>query len=121
MKRLVWLLMFAVTTALAQVAPVDTGLVPEEKCPCCEGAGDCGMPECGLPPHSAQPVSDLASSARIARAASKAVASMPRSDREQFYVQFLARPRVAQAMSVHATLAPAASVPLFREHCSLLI
>ena len=69
MKRLVWLLLLAFGTALAQVSPVDVRLVPEEKCGCCEQQGDCGMAECGLPPIAAQPVCQVANPSVVARAA----------------------------------------------------
>jgi hypothetical protein len=120
MKRLVWLLLFAVGTALAQVSPVDVRLVPEEPCPCCGGGGNCDMPDCGLPPAANHPVLQVSNPARVAGAV-KGVTAVPRRAREKFYVRFLARARVAPAMSVHAAMPPSASVPLFREHCSLLI
>ena len=119
MKRLVWLLLFAFSTALAQVSPVDTRLVPEEKCPCCEGGGNCDMPDCGLPPAANHPVLQVLKSGGAVRAAKVVAAARPR--RDAFYIQFLARLRVAPAVAVQAAPLSAASVPLFREHCSLLI
>jgi hypothetical protein len=121
MKRLVWLLLLAFGTALAQVQPVDVRLVPEEKCSCCEQPGDCGMAECGLPPAAAQPVYQLTNPAQVARVAAKRNAPTPAFAREKFYVQFLPRVRVAPALPATWTVAPAASAPLFREHCSLLL
>lgn len=121
MKRLVWLLLLAFGTALAQVSPVDVRLVPEEKCGCCEQPGDCGMAGCGLPPAAAQPVCQLSSPAQVARFAAKRAAPAPRSVREVFYVQFLPRVSVAPAVPARLAVALPASVPLFQEHCSWLI
>jgi hypothetical protein len=121
MKRLVWLLLFAFGTALAQVSPVDVRLVPEEKCPCCDEAGGCGMPKCGVAPASSQPVLQVSDPILVVRATVNGAKRAAQAEREQFYVQFLARPRAVSVLSVPAILAPAASVPLFREHCCLLI
>lgn len=121
MKRLVWLLLFAFGTALAQVSPVDVRLVPEEKCGCCVQPGDCGMAGCGLPPAAAQPVFQLASPAQVARLAVKRATPAPQVVREKFYVQFLPRVRVVPAMPLSLAAASPASVLLFQEHCSWLI
>ncbi len=121
MKRLVWLLLLAFGTALAQVSPVDVRLVPEEKCGCCEQPGDCGMAECGLPPIAAQPVCQVANPFVVARTAVRRAAPAPRQGREAFYVQFLPRVSGVPVSPARLTEAPAASVPLFREHCSLLL
>jgi hypothetical protein len=120
-KRLVWLLLLAFGTAIAQVQPVDVRLVPEEKCSCCEQPGDCGMSECGLPPAAAQPVLQVASPAPVVRVAVKRAAPAPRVVREKFYAQFLPRVRVVPAVPAYTAVASPASVPLFQEHCSWLI
>jgi hypothetical protein len=120
-KRLVWLLLLAFSAATAQVQPVDVRLVPQEKCGCCEEKGDCGMPDCGLPPVATpQPVLQLAGSVQVLRLAAKQVAPSPRILGEKFYVRYLARARVAP-VRIERALAPPAGVPLFKEHCSFLI
>jgi hypothetical protein len=119
MKRLVWLLILAFTAAISQVRAVDVRLPAEEKCCCCDQAGDCGMPDCAPAPTScAAPC--LALQAPAQAAAKRAVAA-PRAAREKFYEQFLSPAVVVPVLPVVATVAPAASVPLFRAHCSFLI
>ena len=121
MKRLVWLLLLAFGTALAQVSPVDVRVVPAESCGCCDQPGACGMPDCVPPPMSAQPVFSLQSPARTVRLAAKVATPAPRGLREKFYARFLPRAIVPPVLLAATDAAPAASVPLFREHCSLLI
>ena len=121
MKRLVWLLLLAFGTVLAQVQPVDVRLVPAEMCGCCEQPGACGMPDCLPPPMPAQPVCQLQSPVRFVRIDVRRAAPAPVVVREKFYVQFLPRASSAPAVPVRLAPAPAASVPLFQEHCSLLI
>lgn len=121
MKRLVWLLLFAFGTVIAQVSPVELPVTKHEVCGCCEQPGACGMPDCVPPPMSAQPVVNLVSPARTIRVAAKAATPAPAVVREKFYVQFLPRVTVAPVLPATTDAAPAASVPLFREHCSLLI
>lgn len=120
-KRLIWLLIFAFGTALAQVSPVDVRLVPAEQCNCCERPGACGMPDCGQPPASARPVFQLSSPAQVARVVTKRIARTPAVVREKFYVQFLPRVSVVPARPVSLAVASPASVSLFKEHCSFLI
>lgn len=121
MKRLVWLLLLAFSTALAQVQPVDVRLVTEEKCGCCEQPGDCGMSECGLPPVAPQPIPQVSSATPAVRVAAKRAAAAPQPAHEKFYEQFLPRVSVPPAQPVPEVPAPAASVPLFQEHCSFRI
>jgi hypothetical protein len=121
MKRLVWLVLFAFGTALAQVSPVELPVTKHEICGCCEQPGACGMPDCLPLPVSAQPVFNLAGPARTLRLAAQASLPAPRADREMFFEKFLPRAHVAPVLPVTLVLAPPAGVPLFREHCSLLI
>ncbi len=121
MKRLVWLVLLAFGTVIAQVSPVELPVTKHELCGCCEQPGACGMPDCLPLPVSAQPVFNLAGPARTVRVAAKAATPAPRFDREKFYAQFLPRVSVVPVLPVTLALAPPASVPLFREHCSLLI
>lgn len=119
MKRLVWLLVLAFSTAIAQVRPVDVRLVPEEKCACCVQAGECGMPDCAPAPACAQPCLQLQNP--VAQVVAKRAVAAPRAAREKFYVQFLPRVIVAPALPVADAVAPAASAPLYQAHCSFLI
>lgn len=121
MKRLVWLLLLAFGTALAQVQPVDMPVTKHEVCGCCEKPGSCGMPDCAPPPVSARPVYQLQSPAEVARVAVKRAAAAPAVAREKFYVRFLTRVSSVPARPARLAAAPAASVPRFREHCSLLL
>lgn len=120
MKRLAWLLILVFGTATAQVQPVDVRLIPEERCCCCEEASAaCGMPDCApVPTGCAQPALQLQSPVQ---AATKRLAPAPREAREKFYVQFLPRESAAPVPSPAVVATPAASVPLFKAHCSFLI
>jgi hypothetical protein len=120
-KRLVWLLLFAFGTALAQVSPVDVRLHPGEACSCCDRPGACDMPDCLPTPVSTQPVCQVANPSIAARVAVRRAAPAPRVVREVFYVQFLPSVSVAPAVPARLAVAPPASVPLFQEHCSWLI
>jgi len=122
MKRLVWLLLLAFGTLLTQVSPVEPPVTKHQVCHCCKHAGDCGMPDCVPPPVTAQPtVCHLSAPARVARVAVQRAAPAPRGMHDKFYVQFLPRAIMAPALSASVAVTPAASVPLFREHCSLLL
>ena len=121
MKRLVWLLLLAFGTALAQVQPVDMPLTKHEVCGCCEKPGACGMPDCIPPPVSARPVCQLQSPAEVVPIAVRRAAPAPAAPREKFFVQFLPRVSSVPARPVMLAAAPAASVSRFREHCSLLL
>ncbi len=119
MKGLIWWLIVSVSTALAQVSPVDARLVPAEKCTCCEEAGDCGMPDCGVPAAPVQVVSQPPAAAPSVAPAAKRGAPLP--PREKFYAKFLPRPAIIRDLPVESPVAPAPKVPRFREHCRLLI
>lgn len=122
MKRLAWVAFFAFGTALAQVSPVEPLLPPATHAGCCSHCdGSCGMPECVAVTAPAQPVCDLEISTPVVRLAAKAATPIIRVDREKFYARFLPRISVAPARPVMLALAPPAGVPLFQEHCSLLI
>ena len=117
MKRFVWLLLFAFCTALAQVQPVDVPGAKVAKCDCCEDqAGACGMPDCVAQPAAGQPVASPAAAGQQSE-----VPRLTRAKREHFYVQFLPRPALKPAALMSVATASAASVPLFKAHCSFLI
>lgn len=120
MKHLAWLLILVFGTAIAQVPPVDVRLLPEKKCCCCdEQAGACGMPDCvPSPTRCAQSAFQLPSPVQ---AAAKRIAPTPQPSRQKFYAQFLSSARIVPILPVTATVTPAASVPLFKEHCRFLI
>lgn len=123
MKHLVWLLLLAFGTASAQVQPVDVRLLPEEKCCCCaDGANACDMAtDCAPAPSGCfQPIVQLQSPVQFA---AKRLAPAAATAREKFYEQFLSRVISAPALPVTGDLAaaPAAGVPLFKEHCSFLL
>jgi hypothetical protein len=117
MKRLVWLLLAAFCTAIAQVQPVQLPVAQAETCPCCDSKA-CDMPDCNMPPAPAQPARTQSSPVLMAV---REVAVAPCEAREKFYVQFLPRPARPSAERASQVVAPAASVPLFKAHCSFLI
>jgi len=120
-KRLVWLLLFAFGTALAQVSPVDVRLHPGEACSCCDRPGACDMPDCVPAPVSTSPVFQASSPATVARIAARRAVPAPTPVPEKFYAKFVPSVSLTPARPAALTPTPAASVPLFREHCSLLL
>ena len=122
MKRLVWLVLAAFGTLLAQVQPVDLPATRHEVCSCCEQSGACGMPDCvPLPATPVQAVFNLQSPATLARMVLKDAAPAPRGLKNRYFVQFEPRPPAGSALGATVIAAPAASVPLFKAHCSFLI
>lgn len=121
MKRLVWLLLFAFGTALAQVSPVDVRLHPGEACSCCDRPGACDMPDCLPTPVTTQPACQVANPSVAARIAVRRAAPAPHLVHEVFYVRFLPRVSAVPAVPAHLAVALPAGVPLFQEHCSWLI
>jgi hypothetical protein len=117
MKRLVWLLLAAFCTALAQVPPV---VVAENQsaCDCCvDQPGACGMPDCAplpgpLPARSLLPALEV----RRTPAAARVERVRPA------YSFLLVRPAARERAPIAAEkTARAAQTPLFKAHCSFLI
>ncbi len=121
MKRLVWLLIAVVCTALAQVQPVVSPLTQDEAC-CCTGeaAGACGMPDCAPAPAAPSCAQSLPTVA-AQRAEARKPAPAPHALRECYFSRFESRPAKSPAAGVSLRGTPAASVPLFKVHCSFLI
>lgn len=120
MKRFVWLLIIALGTAFAQVRPVESLVAKQEVCDCCDPvAGSCGMPDCAPVPACPSTGLLLVSEVSPLRAA-ESVMPKSRSFRDHFYAQFLPRPAVPAEIAPHV-VAPTASVPAFKAHCSFLI
>ena len=122
MKRLVWLLLAVFCTAFAQVQAVELLLPTTAHCACggqCDGS--CGMPECALPPAPVQWVgaSESASTASIAKPARKGVAihRIP----VNFFAAFVEPALRPFDLRAPTPGARAASVPLFKGHCSFLL
>ncbi len=121
MKRLTWLLIFAFGTLLAQVPAVEP-LVPADQCACgVECGGRCGMPDCALPVAPTVPQFVIERTVALVRPAAKREALLTEHRIGLYFVVPLASLKALPASRVMDRAAPAASVPLFREHCSLLI
>ena len=121
MKRLVWLMLLAFGTLIARVPAVEP-LVPASRCECgAECGGQCGMPDCTLPatPTIPQFASDRA--VTLVRPAAKRDALLGERPINRYFAVPLASLNDLPALRAPDRLAPAARVPLFREHCSLLI
>jgi len=121
MKRLAWLLILAFSTLLAQV-PVAEPLVSADQCACGAGCGgQCGMPDCVPPaaPLVPQFVTDRA--VTLVRPAAKRDVLLGERPANRYFAVPLASLKSLPAHRVMDRAASAASVPLFREHCSLLI
>ena len=118
MKRLVWLLLLAFGTALAQVSPVDLGNQNQKSCSCCETPSACGMPDCGLPPLSAGPT-------MVAEQPARTVSASARRNAPRFYrvaAIFSFQENVAASERISpAKSAIGAQAPLFKVHCSFQV
>ena len=122
MKRLVWLLLALFCTAFAQVQAVELLLPTNAHCACGGGCnGSCGMPDCALPPAPVQWVgaSESASTASVAKPARKVVAI--RRTPVKFFAAFVEPASCLIDLRAPDPGAPAASVPLFKGHCSFLL
>ena len=122
MKRLAWLLLFAFGTLLAQVPPVEPLRVPAKQCACgAECSGRCGMPDCALPAAPATPQFATDRSTTLVRPAAKRAVLLGERPSPRYFSVPLASLKALPVLRAPVALAPAASVPLFREHCSFLL
>ena len=122
MKRLVWLLLAVLGTALVQVPPVAWAAAqPHRQCCCCDGDGSCGMPGC-LPPVSSAPARPtLDQTARVAGMEICRVAQPVQRVGRIFLAAFVEPAVIASPARSSSRMTPPASVPLFKAHCSFLI
>lgn len=117
MKRVVWLVLAVFCAAMAQVKPVDGLGAKAKPCSCCH-PGACGMPGCcaststACSPAQVETVRSLAAPRR-AQAAPGISGT--------FYAVFVEPIAKGSPLFASARAAPAASVPIFTAHCSLLI
>jgi hypothetical protein len=119
MKRLIWILLAVFCTALTQVQAVDQLARPARAG--CKCHGKCGMPDCPAPTTQMPSEFLVERAMAVARPARKR-AALPAPKRvEKFFVS-IATSGVRPAVHLAPALpAPAASVPLFKAHCSFLI
>lgn len=78
------------------------------------------MPDCAPAPaasHCAQHLPAVA----VQRAEARQLSTAPKNRYENFYVRFESSPAARPAVGVSRPGTPAASVPLFKAHCSFLI
>ena len=121
MKRFVWLVLFAFCTAVAQVQPVQPVTQVQDACDCCaDGANACGMPDCATVPSAPAPGATAASPTIGLRVEADSVLPKSRSFRDKFFAQFVSRPALPAKLAPRL-VAPPASVPMFKAHCSFLI
>lgn len=121
MKHVVWLLLAAWCAAFAQVQPVEPVLLTTHTDCGCDCGGTCGMPDCAPPP--ATPLRTLVAerAETVARPEVRRNAQATADLLVKFFAIFqtpAAEPEVFPALVDEA---PAASVPLFKEHCAFLI
>lgn len=122
MKRLVWLMLLAFGTLLTQVPAVEPLVPAGQKCACgSECGGRCGMPDCALPPAPSVPQFATDRPITLVRPAAKRDARLGERPATRSFDLSLASLDASPAFRASVRLAPAASVPLFREHCSLLL
>ncbi|MBI3885377.1 MAG: hypothetical protein HY302_06575 [Opitutae bacterium] len=120
MKRLVWLVLAVCCTAFAQVSAGGPWLSPAASGECCAGCdGACGMPECALPPASWTGAAQSGAAATVAAAARKGAAL--RRVPVKFSAAFAEPASRLFASRASPVGTPAASVSLFKAHCSFLL
>ena len=119
MKRIAWLLLAVLCTMLVQVRALEP--LKQRACGRCHCAqhGACGMPDCG------QPVC-AASQAPAASEPNRSLAAEERrdhvvSDAPSFFFTPACRAILPSRLPAGSDDGPAARLPLFRAHCSLLI
>lgn len=118
MKRLAWLLMLVVGTALAQVRPVTLPAAGDTSC-CCGSECVCTMPECAPPPVPTGATPVKVSPASTLRAEQRQIAPAPVT--KLFYADFVPVAITAAGLPAPAKPVLTASAPLFTAHCSLRI
>lgn len=118
MKRIVWLLLIAFSTAVAQVETVDLGVRPSDACGCCEQPGACGMPACAPAPVAVQVALDLPAGTQATLHGSQPAG--PAAEAQKFYARFAPVPPVAPIRTM-CRIPLVARAPLFEAHCSLLL
>src|SRR5580698_2085550 len=116
MKRAVWLLLAVFCAALWQVQPVD-GVGAKARCHCCHPSA-CGMPGCCASATTACSPARAEDGARLSAPTRMQAA---RSRTETFYASFVETDSKSGPSFASARAVPAARVPLFEAHCSLLI
>ncbi len=120
MKRLAWLLIFVVGTALAQVRPVMLPATQEDLCGCCGADCACALPaECAPPPAQSSAMPLKLSPAATLRLEKRAVARAENTAR--FYSAFAPAALPAAGLRAPVEPVPTAREPLFTVHCSLLL
>jgi hypothetical protein len=122
MKRLVWLLLAAWCTALAQVQPVEPLVPAEPSGCCCDCDGTCGMPECVALPAAPSSTAITERPASVARPETRRDARAKAEQLLKFFAIFSApvEEPVALLTTPDRESRPA-GVRLFQEHCALLI
>ncbi|MEY3773560.1 MAG: hypothetical protein RLZZ129_340 [Verrucomicrobiota bacterium] len=120
MKRIAWLLMLVVGTALAQVRPVTLPDASDDACGCCGAECACALPaECAPPPMQAGATPVKVSPATTLRAEQRQFAQAPAG--KVFYADFVPAASIAAGLPAPAKPVLTASAPLFTAHCSLRI
>jgi hypothetical protein len=114
MKRLAWLLLGFLCTALVQVTRVEGQPATPKCCHCCQLPGCC-LPVAGVPATARAEEPAQAAQAPVLRAlpASLGVA--------QFYAGWVEPAAIRPVLSASAEAAHPARVPLFKAHCCFLI
>lgn len=114
-------MLLAFGSLLTQVQPVEP-LLPAKHCACgAECGGQCGMPDCALPATPSLPQFALDRATALVRPTARRDALLGERPVNRYIAVPLASLNALPACRATVRLAPAASVPLFREHCSLLI
>src|SRR5262249_46240289 len=108
-------------TALAQVQRVELPVEPQTTCDCCENAGDCGMPECGLPPAAMPSTFAIEQTVKVTRPAATTEIAPAKAISSDFWVAVPVPAAPCAPLPFSPGTAPPAVVPLFKAHCAYLI
>ena len=119
MKRIAWILLAAICSAFVRVQPVELAQCGQCVCCHCKVPGACGMP-CTQTPTPAPLLFAAEPGALLAHPASRG-AQLARASGVKFFESFVGSTTEKVASVASAPAVRAASVPLFRAHCSFLI
>ncbi len=122
MKRIAWLLMLVVGTALAQVRPVALPDAADDACGCCGTECACAVPaECAPPPPAPAPLPAAERPAALRAEVKRTASEKENFSASDYFASFAPRATASVVRPVPAPAGLTASAPLFTVHCSLRI
>jgi hypothetical protein len=121
MRRLAAIFLTFWTCVLVPTLPLAAAASEQPAaCDCCN-TGNCCNRDCAPPPAAAPILCTLDQPARLAPAGIRRAAKPVRRINAKFFALFVEPAATPPALPASALATPAASVPLFKVHCSFLI